>query len=96
MAGVFLPFTKHAVAAEAASKQTDQLCIQEHGKMYCVRQVRPDASRAKQAEAIARDPDKGIDFTDAESDAAVAMFGCDCPACIRAIKQIRTFTGVSS
>lgn len=96
VAGVFLPLTKHATAAEVGSKPSDQLCLQEHGKMYCVRQVRPDAKRAQQAQDIARSPEAGLNFTDEESLAAIAKFGCDCPACIRAIKQIRTFTGVAS
>lgn len=30
------------------------------------------------------------DFTTAESDAAVALFGCDCPACIRALRQMQS------
>lgn len=30
-----------------------------------------------------------IDFSAAESDAAVALFGCDCFACINALRQLR-------
>jgi hypothetical protein len=30
-----------------------------------------------------------LDFTTAESDAAVTLFGCDCPACIGALRQLR-------
>jgi hypothetical protein len=30
-----------------------------------------------------------LDFSEAESDAAVALFGCDCPACINALRQLR-------
>jgi hypothetical protein len=30
-----------------------------------------------------------LDFSAAESDAAVALFGCDCPACINALRQLR-------
>ncbi|MBE9204726.1 hypothetical protein IQ218_16430 [Synechocystis salina LEGE 06099] len=30
-----------------------------------------------------------FDFSYAESDAAVALFGCDCPACIGALRQLR-------
>ncbi len=30
-----------------------------------------------------------LQFTDEESDAAVALFGCDCPACLNAMRQIR-------
>lgn len=29
------------------------------------------------------------DFTTAESDAAVTLFGCDCPSCIGALRQVR-------
>lgn len=32
----------------------------------------------------------GPTFTTAESDAAVALFGCDCSACIRALQQLRS------
>src|SRR5512139_2496916 len=31
-----------------------------------------------------------MDFTAAESDAAVALFGCDCPPCINALRQLRS------
>jgi hypothetical protein len=30
-----------------------------------------------------------LDFTEEESDAAVAMFGCDCPVCINSLRQLR-------
>ena len=30
-----------------------------------------------------------LDFSEEESDAAVAMFGCDCPACINSLRQLR-------
>ena len=31
-----------------------------------------------------------INFSEAESDAAVTLFGCDCPACIGALRQLRS------
>lgn len=31
-----------------------------------------------------------LDFSEAESDAAVTLFGCDCPACINTLRQVRT------
>jgi hypothetical protein len=35
-------------------------------------------------------PDEfSVDFSAAESDAAVALFGCDCPACMNVFQQIR-------
>lgn len=30
------------------------------------------------------------EFTKAESDAAVALYGCDCPRCINALRQLRS------
>ncbi|MGB8702557.1 MAG: hypothetical protein WCD18_24350 [Thermosynechococcaceae cyanobacterium] len=30
-----------------------------------------------------------VDFSEAESDAAVTLFGCDCPACMNAFRQLR-------
>jgi hypothetical protein len=30
-----------------------------------------------------------LDFTEEESDAAIAIFGCDCPVCVNAIRQMR-------
>jgi hypothetical protein len=35
-------------------------------------------------------PDEfSMDFSEAESDAAVTLFGCDCPACMNVFKQLR-------
>jgi hypothetical protein len=31
-----------------------------------------------------------LDFTAAESDAAVRLFGCDCPACLNMLQQLRS------
>lgn len=31
-----------------------------------------------------------VDFSVAESDAAVTLFGCDCPSCIGALRQLQT------
>jgi len=30
------------------------------------------------------------DFSEAESDAAAVLFGCDCPACINALRKVRS------
>jgi hypothetical protein len=30
-----------------------------------------------------------LKFTDEESDKAIALFGCDCPSCINALRQLR-------
>jgi hypothetical protein len=30
-----------------------------------------------------------VEFTEEESDAAITKFGCDCPACINSLRQLR-------
>jgi hypothetical protein len=94
--GAFLPLVIHS-NAHAAQPQSDvrNLCVNQHGRTYCVAQVRQDAQLASRAREIGADYEAGINFTDEESDAAVKKFGCDCPACIRAIKQIRVFTSAT-
>jgi hypothetical protein len=37
--------------------------------------------------------DFATDFSEAESDAAVQLFGCDCPACIRSLRQLHKSKG---
>ncbi|MBW4623679.1 MAG: hypothetical protein KME17_30500 [Cyanosarcina radialis HA8281-LM2] len=36
-----------------------------------------------------------LDFTEAESDAAVELFGCDCPSCLSALKDLRSQSLIS-
>jgi predicted secreted protein len=95
--GVLLPFATHSAHAAQRGRAIvgDKLCLTEHSRTYCVSKKGKNPELARKAEEIAMNPDAGIVFTDAESDAAVQRFGCDCPACIRAVKQIRMFTGVS-
>jgi uncharacterized secreted protein with C-terminal beta-propeller domain len=68
------------------------ICVSQHGKVYCVAQTRRDPKLTAKAREIGANYEAGVVFTDEESDAAANKFGCDCPACIRAIKQIRVFT----
>jgi hypothetical protein len=37
-----------------------------------------------------------LEFSEAESDAAVTLFGCDCPSCIRALRQLRSPSSLNS
>jgi hypothetical protein len=96
--GVFVPFGHHSAAHAAQpvnSSATGKLCLSEHGRTYCVSQSRVNPDLARKAQEIAMNPDAGIVFTDEESDAAIKKFGCDCPNCIRALKQIRVFTSAT-
>ena len=45
--------------------------------------------RSNQGILIASSDVTSLDFSDAESDAAAALFNCDCPACINALRQLR-------
>ena len=90
--GLFLPLSSHA--AQLQNRGTT-LCLDQHNKKYCVTQARPNVQLAMKAKAIGSDFNAGINFTDEESDAAIKKFGCDCPACIRAIKQIKVFTSTT-
>jgi hypothetical protein len=93
--GFFLPLTAHAGSKIADFSKNDRvLCVDKHSQNYCVTRATPNAKLAKIARDIGSNFEAGINFTDEESEAAAARFGCDCPACIRAIKQIRAFTGV--
>jgi hypothetical protein len=97
VASVLMPFVSHAAPAKPNTNtykiEGSKLCVTQHSRQYCVKQVRPDAAKARQAEQLASTFEQGVEFTDAESDAAIKKFGCDCPACIRATKQINVFTG---
>ncbi len=78
----------------------NKFCVNPHGKLVCVKSVQvasnsPKAALIAKAEAEAKNPDAFINFNDEESDAAAAMFGCDCPACIRSLRQLRTMAQVS-
>ena len=45
--------------------------------------------RSNQGILIASSDVNSLDFSDAESDAAAALFNCDCPACVNALRQLR-------
>ncbi|MEG4804963.1 hypothetical protein QUB63_30295 [Microcoleus sp. ARI1-B5] len=62
-------------------------------RLTCVRlPAKTAASNSKQS--IGWQPPDGqpvamMDFTEEESDAAVALFGCDCPVCMNSLRQLR-------
>ena len=47
-----------------------------------------ETNAASSTESSSEDP--AMDFSAAESDAAVALFGCDCPPCINALRQLQS------
>ena len=94
-----------ALAAEKPGTEA-KFCVSTHNRLICVKssQLASNAPKATltaratliaRAQAEARNPDAFVNFNDEESDAAAAMFGCDCPACIRSIRQLRIMAQVS-
>jgi hypothetical protein len=92
--------TQPVLAAEASTKVGDKFCINAHARLVCVKSSQlasntPKSTLIARAQAEAKNPDAFINFSDEESDGAVAIFGCDCPACIRSLRQLRIMAQVS-
>jgi hypothetical protein len=93
--------TEPAVAGGSSQQMQDKFCVNSHSRLVCVKSsqsARQDVAKAMliaKAEAEARNPDAFINFNEEESDSAAAMFGCDCPACIRSLRQLRTMAQIS-
>jgi hypothetical protein len=82
------------------AKSNSKFCINAHAKLVCVKSSQLASNSPTQAmliakaQADAKNPDAFVNFNDEESDGAVALFGCDCPACIRSLRQLRTMAQV--
>jgi hypothetical protein len=88
------------MAGGVSKTQDGKFCIDAHARLVCVKSSQiasntPKASLIAKAQAEAKNPDAFINFTDEESDGAIAIFGCDCPACIRSLRQLRIMSQVS-
>jgi hypothetical protein len=77
LAVVLLPLV--AAAETIAPFQKDVLSSE---LTFCSFPVEPETSSTLEYPVL--------DFSEAESDAAVALFGCDCPACINTLRQLRS------
>ncbi|RUR80253.1 hypothetical protein ACF3DV_00810 [Chlorogloeopsis fritschii PCC 9212] len=59
----------------------------------CAQVTRTNAITSKPEVKVQQNNDSGdikeLNFSEEESDAAIAMFGCDCPVCLNAIRQMR-------
>jgi hypothetical protein len=88
-----------AMAAGVSKTQDGKFCIDAHARLVCVKSSQlvsntPKSQLIAKAQAEAKNPDSFINFTDEESDGAIAVFGCDCPACIRSLRQLRAVSQV--
>ena len=91
--------TAPAMAAGTTPAQ-DKFCVNAHARLVCVKSSQlasktPKSTLIAKAQAEAKDPDAFVNLNDEESDGAIALFGCDCPACIRSLRQLRTMAQVS-
>jgi hypothetical protein len=89
-----------ALAAGISRTPNQKFCINAHARLVCVKSsqiasTKTNATLIAKAQAEAKNPDAFINFSDEESDGAVAIFGCDCPACIRSLRQLRVMAKVS-
>ena len=83
---VLMPPLAHAAEARTpASVQTSCSVTVDSGMISETKLAFQNA--ASSTESSSEDP--AMDFSAAESDAAVALFGCDCPPCINALRQLR-------
>lgn len=49
-------------------------------------------NRVMEREAAAQELADTFEMTEEESDTSVALFGCDCPVCVRSLRQLRSMT----
>lgn len=87
----------HAAATQGLIHTNGQTCIASPhaaNKLVCIR----DSDRKQQSPSTpvstvttgqAAKNIATVQFTEEESDAAIAKFGCDCPACINSLRQLR-------
>ena len=84
---VLMPPLAHAAEARTpASVQTSCSVPVDSGMISETKLAFQNA--ASSTESSSEDP--AMDFSAAESDAAVALFGCDCPPCINALRQLQS------
>jgi hypothetical protein len=100
-----LASTLTSLPAQAASEsQVNSCLLSDHGrsfgKLICIK-VKPEelarrqvleTEQLKRPVKPAQEPEVfplKLEFTDEESDAAVVVFGCDCPSCLNMLRQMR-------
>jgi hypothetical protein len=82
-----------AQAVEPEVKSTDRLsCIKNKHKvgLVCARASVLAQIPNYQPEALPSNEEAPmLEFNDEESDVAITLFGCDCPACINSLRKMR-------
>ena len=72
-----------------APEATEETCSpnSRFNNLTCVRQTNNSSSLINIPQGSDEDYPM-FELTEAESDAAVALYGCDCPVCINALRQL--------
>ncbi|MDJ0797418.1 MAG: hypothetical protein QNJ51_11405 [Calothrix sp. MO_167.B12] len=88
------PLERPDATVTPVSAESQRACVKHPkvGKHFCAnaKQLSHLQKGRKQIDATDLNNEKDLlDVTDAESDAAVAMFGCDCVASINCLRQLR-------
>ena len=73
-----------------ASVQTSCSVTVDSGMISETRLAFQNAETNAESSTESSSEDPVMDFSAAESDAAVALFGCDCPPCINALRQLQS------
>ncbi|MBH8574917.1 hypothetical protein I8752_18205 [Nostocaceae cyanobacterium CENA369] len=85
-----------AQATEPEIKSTDRLsCIRNYHKVgfVCARaSVLAQIPQTQTEVEFSREDTPMLEFNVEESEMAVALFNCDCPACINSLRQMRNMT----
>jgi len=83
-------------AAELKALPLDRkVCIESsHSRTNYVCTRVKDITKVKASPAIdlatnPQDSPYALEFSDEESDAAIALFGCDCPLCVNSLRKLR-------
>ncbi len=99
-----LVMANHANAAELTITgpiNRQHACVHNpHGtNLVCVRVIKTANAASPTSTVNSQQPpnntDKMLAFSDEESDAAIHLFGCDCPACVNALRSLRGLQPVS-
>ena len=88
---VLMPPLAHAAGTRTpASVQTSCSVTVDSGMISETRLAFQNAETKAASYTESSSEDPVMDFSAAESDAAVALFGCDCPPCINALRQLQS------
>lgn len=88
-----MPVANRLIRLAASKSPHNQrlTCVRLPGKAAAVNS-KPKISWQRPAD----EPITMLDFTEEESDAAVALYGCDCPLCINSLRQLRGLPPLAS